>query len=232
MRSEELPVVRHLALFSDMGETQFARLMQAAYLQIFPPQVQLISEGDPADFLYVVVDGCVELFARANGRETTMALVRPVSTFILAAVIKDAAYLMSARTIEKSRVLMIPSQDIRDAFQQDAAFARSIVVELASCYRGVVKGQKNLKLRTGTERLANMLLRAHGDQGSAGRATLHCDKKTLAALLGMTPENLSRAFAALKPYGVEVNGSEIQLSRVEDLEALAMPTPLIDDGAV
>lgn len=228
MRSEDLPVIGQLPLFADMGEDHFAELMRAAYLQTFPPQVELISEGDRADFLYVVVEGCVELFARANGRETSMALVEPVATFILAAVIKDAVYLMSARTTEKSRLLLIPSEDIRAAFRRDDTFARAIVVELASRYRAVVRDHKNQKLRTGVERLANRLLCLEAEQGGNGVLTLPYDKRTLASLMGMTPENLSRAFNTLKPYGVDVNGSDIRLTKMADLRRLAKPNDLID----
>ena len=45
----------------------------------------------------------------------------------------------------------------------------------------------------------------------------------------MTPENLSRAFNTLSPYGVVVNGAEIALTLMDDLKTLAKPTPLIDD---
>ena len=231
MRLEDRDDVRRLALFSDMEEASFEELMQAAFLQRFPAQVQLIEEGDRADFLYVVVEGCVELFAGANGRETTMDLIHPVSTFILAAVMKDAVYLMSARTTLKSQILMIPSANIRDVFERDAAFARAMVVELASCYRQVVKGLKNQKLRSAVERLANYLLAAEREQGGDGAITLGTDKRTVAALLGMTPENLSRAFNTLKAYGVEVDGRDIRLTASGALEQLAKPTPLIDDPA-
>lgn len=230
MRPEDMTAVHDLPLFADMSDAAFARLMQASYLQLFPPQVQLIAEGDPADFLHVVVEGCVELFASAGGRETTMGLVYPVSTFILAAVVRDADYLMSARTAEKSRVLMIPARDIRSAFAEDGHFARAVVAELAGSFRTLVKEFKNHKLRTGVERLANRLLRLNAEQGATGRLALPYDKRTLASLLGMTPENLSRAFGTLRPYGVEVNGSEIRLTRISDLESLAKPNPLIDDS--
>lgn len=230
MRPEDLNEVRQLPLFADMSEAAFTRMMQAAYLQVFPPQIQLISEGDPSDFLYVVADGCVELFSTANDRETTMALVYPVSTFILAAVLKDAAYLMSGRTMEKSKLLLIPARDIRQAMGEDDAFARSIIVELATCYRAVVKEFKNHKLRSAVERLANRLLSLHRSQGSNGMIIMPYDKRTLASLLGMTPENLSRAFGTLRPYGVQVNGAEIRLAKLADLEALAKPHALIDDG--
>lgn len=136
---------------------------------------------------------------------------------------------MSARTLGRAKVLLIPSQDVTQAFREDGAFARAIVVELANCYRGVVKEHKALKLRTAVERLANRLLRYHRDQGGNGPFDLPYDKRTLASLLGMTPEHLSRAFNTLRPYGVEVNGGTITLTDVPSLELLAKPNPLIDD---
>ncbi|CAN0581923.1 unnamed protein product, partial [Laminaria digitata] len=173
--------------------------------------------------------GCVELFGRSNGRETTLAMVRPVGSFILAAVLKDAVYLMSARTAQKSQILMIPSENIRQAFENDDTFARAIVIELANCYRSVVKQHKDLKLRTAVERLANRLLRYHKDQNANGSIELPYDKRTLASLLGMAPENLSRAFNTLKPYGVEVDRSTVRLKDLKSLETLAKFNPLIDD---
>lgn len=232
MRSEDLPTIRELPLFSTMEEENFAELVQAAYFQRFPPGVQLIREGEKADFLHIVVDGTVELTAHSNGRETTMQLVRPVETFILAAVVRDAVHLMSGRTVKPCQILMIPSQSIRDIFARDAAFARAIVCELGSRYRAMVKALKGQKLRTAVERLANYLLRLETDQGEAGRLKLPMEKRALASLLGMTPENLSRAFNTLAPYGVEVEGAEVRLKKRKDLEVLAKPSLLIDDPDV
>lgn len=232
MRATDIPEIRSLRLFESMSESAFDSLMQAAYLQTFPAQLELIREGDPADFLYVLTDGCVEMFARTNQRETTMGMVHPVGTFILAAVLKDAVNLMSARTVQKSKLLLIPSANVRAAFERDEAFARAIVQELAGCYRGVVKDQKNLKLRSSVERLANRLLRFHQEQGASGSLDLPYDKRALASLLGMTPENLSRAFNTLKPYGVEVDGATVHLSDVDSLARLAKPDALIDDLAI
>lgn len=232
MRLGELEEIRDLDLFKTMAEKNFSDMMNAAYLQTFPSQVELIREGDPADFFYVVIEGCVELFAKSNDRETTMAMVRPVGTFILAAVLKDAIYLMSARTCDRSKIVMIPSQDVRSAVNKDQEFAGSIINELAGCYRAVVKEQKNLKLRTTVERLANRLIKFHAEQGGNNTIELPYDKKTLAALLGMTPENLSRGFNTLKPYGVTVKGNYIDILDFESLAALAKPNQLIDDRVI
>ena len=229
MRPDDLPAIRNLDLFRAMADDRFETLVQAAYLQSFPPRVELITEGDPSDFLHIILEGSIDLFASWNGRETSMATVRPVSTFILAATVRDATYLMSARTLEKSRIILIPSEDVRAAFDADGDFARAVVRELAQCYRSVVKAQKDLKLRSSLERLANYLLRQQKRAGGDVAFDLPHDKRRLASFLGMTPENLSRAFKSLQNYGVAVDGTCITINDQSDLETLARPSPLIDD---
>ncbi len=229
MRPENRSHVKDLSLFRGMSDEAFDRLLAGSYLQRFPAHVVLVREGDPADFLYIVIDGGVELFSSWRDRESTMSIARPVSTFILAAVIKDAPYLMSARTLDSSSILMIPSGNIRAAMAADGAFGVAMVGELAACFREVVKAQKNLKLRSGVERLANYLLKLDAAQDNSGRIVLPIEKRLLASLLSMTPENLSRAFATLKAYGVTVNNAEIQLLDLDDLRRFARPALLIDD---
>ncbi|SMX50989.1 helix-turn-helix domain-containing protein [Actibacterium lipolyticum] len=220
--------IRDLTLFANMDEANYRALMRGAYVQNFPPRIDLIHENEPPDFLHVVLSGSVDLFSAWNGRETSMATVRPVSTFILAASVRNLPYLMSARTLEKSRIALIPSQDVRAVFSEDSAFAQAIVAELAQCYRAVVKNTKDLKLRTSLERLANYLLRQQDRTGSL-EFDLTMEKRRLASFLGMTPENLSRAFKGLEPYGVKVAQNHIVITDLEDLTRYAKPNPLIDD---
>lgn len=229
MPDSEYPAIREYHLFAGMADENFASLMRGAYVQNFPMQIELISEGDPSDFLHVVLSGAVDLYARWNGRETSMATVVPTSTFILAATIRDAPYQMSARTLEKSRIALIPSANVRAAFDADGGFARAIAAELALSYRVSIKSQKNLKLRTSLERLANYLLQAQQRAGGGADFDLDREKRHLASVLGMTPENLSRAFKALLPYGVKVDGTRITILNQANLERFAKPDPLIDD---
>ncbi len=229
MRDSDIPAIRSLPLFNEMAEESFTELVRGAYVQNFPQHMELIVEGDDCDFLHIVVDGSVELLANWNGRETTMTILREGATFILAAAIRDAPNLMSARTLERSRVIMIPAEDVRAVFEKDHAFARAVVMELAYCYRGVIKGVKGLKLRSSIERLANYLLKLQKKMGGEETFTLSVEKRRLASILGMTPENLSRAIKALRPYGVEIDGNKVSITKPDDIRVLAKPTPLIDD---
>jgi CRP/FNR family transcriptional activator FtrB len=228
VRQSDWKLIRALPLFRDMSDANFEKLVGAAFLQRFPLHTTLINEGDLPDFLHIVVEGSVEMFSAHNGHETTIEIMRPVTTFILAAVIRDEVYLKSARTLSPAQILMIPAQTVRDVFDRDAAFARAIVNELAERYRAVVCSLKNEKLRTSAERLANWILKTNRQQGDHQRVELMFDKRTLASRLGMTPENLSRNLALLAKYGVTSSGREIVIDDSSALQRFAKPNALID----
>lgn len=228
MRQAEIDLVRALPLFEKVSEKHFDELIGTALLQRFPQGVTLIHEGDLPDFLHIVVEGSVEVFARHNEHETVLDILQPVSTFILAAVIRDEIHLKSARTLTPAQILMIPAQAVRDVFDRDAAFARAMVNELAGRYRALVRALKNEKLRTSTERLANWILQEDVRQGGKGKILLNIDKRTLASHLGMTPENLSRNLAQLSRHGVVTSGPVIDIEDIVELRKFAKPNSLID----
>ncbi len=232
MRPEEIEEMVRLPLFDGVDASHSEALLRDSFLQRFPACVELAREGDPADFLHVVVDGQVEVFSAYRDRETTVAVLGPGHSFIVAAVILDRVYLKSARSLTTARVLLIPAAAVRRVFAADAAFARALAQELAYAYRGIVKELKNQKLRTGLERLANWLLAHDVEMGSKGHFTLPFEKKVLASRLGVAPEVLSRSFASLVPYKVSVRGSRIDLGDIEALRTLAKPMPTIDDRQV
>lgn len=228
MRDEERNEIRGLALFRNMATPGFDALMQAAYAQEFPAQLQLARQGVRANFLHVLVEGSVELFAEWNNRDTTMAIVSPVSSFILAACIKDAQHLMSARTLEPCRLVLIPAVDVRAAFRRDSEFALDAINELASGYRTMVRHAKNLKLRNSRERLAAYLLQQSAEQGGATGFVLPHEKRLLASYLGMTPESLSRAFKALSESGVHIQGMRATITDFNLLRTIAVPDSLME----
>jgi CRP/FNR family transcriptional regulator, transcriptional activator FtrB len=246
MKLDDSDAIRDLPLFAGISDAGFQQLTQAAFLQRFPAQVTLINEGESADFLHIVLDGLVEMFASHGDRETVLTIVRPITTFILAAVVTDQVYLKSARTLTQSRILMLPVGPVRAVFDDEPAFARAVVFELGLRYRDEVRELKNQKLRPGTERLAAWLLgqateegllpleRTGEDRDAQGADStetsflLPFEKRVLASRLGMTPENLSRAFASLANFGVVTSGRGVTLNDPAALRRLARPHHLID----
>ena len=226
MRIGEKPEIARLPLFRDMDDAMRERIFAGSFLQVFPPQLVLFELGQHADFLHVLVDGLVELSATSGGRDTTMRIVEPITSFILAAVVNDLPYLMTARTLEPSRVLLVPAALIREVIRQDAALMQATMHELALAYRDLVRALADMKLRQSAERLGNYLLQQEGQQAAAGTIHLRAEKRVLASLLGMTPENLSRAFSMLANHGVRVNGGKITIIDRNALCKFARPDPI------
>jgi CRP/FNR family transcriptional activator FtrB len=229
MRPTDASIVRSLPLFSGMQPKNFSQLIEAGYLQQIPPGVVLAHEGERPDFLHVLVRGAIEFFSAKGGRETTLSLIMSHGAFILAAVVLDQLYLKSARTLQGSVIVLIPAEAVRSVFKQDPAFARAVVAELAARYRGLVKDLKNQRLRTGIERLANWIIAQNHLLGRPGSFRFPIEKKALANLLGMRPENLSRSFADLAEFGVRVEGAKLTILDERALHTFARPDPLIDD---
>lgn len=227
MRSEEKPEIASLPLFCEMNEAERERIFSASFLQVFPPQLTLFEQGQKADFLYVLVDGLIELFASGAGRDTTMRIIEPVSSFILAAAITDMPYLMSARTLSSSRILLIPAALMRDVVGKDHALMEATMRELALAYRDLVLALADMKLRQSAERLGNLLLQQERRQGVPGKVQFRTEKRLLASLLGMTPENLSRAFAVLAQHGVRANGATATITDRAALECFARPNLVV-----
>ena len=80
----------------------------------------------------------------------------------------------------------------------------------------------SMKLRSSVQRLAGYLLGLVEDpEMSPARFVLPYEKRFLAARIGCTQENLSRAFAALRSRGVETQQGVVVLRDVPGLRAFA-----------
>jgi len=229
MRIGEKPEIARLPLFREMAESQRDIVLAGSYLQVFPPQLTLFEAGQSADFLHVLVDGLVELFVGGNGRDTTMRIVEPVSSFILAAALTDMPYLMSARTLASSRILLVPASQLRRAIGKDSALMQAAMHELALWSRDLVRALTDMKVRQSAERLGNYLLEYSSRSGNREKFELRGEKRLLASLLGMTPENLSRAFGTLKNHGVALDGAQVTIENLERLRLFARPDPVPSD---
>ncbi|MHC5308001.1 cyclic nucleotide-binding domain-containing protein [Bartonella sp. LJL80] len=228
MRAEDQALIRQLDLFSQASEETFLSLVGPGFFQRFPPGVTLVEENAMQDFLYVLVEGQVEMYATSYGRETTLDVIQPVGLFILAAILNDDVCLQSARTLTEAQVLMIPASRVRQAMDEDTAFMHAVVRELARRYRMTIKELKNQKLRNGSERLANWILAQADYEQCENYIDIPFEKRLLAYRLGMTPENLSRAFATVSQHGINVDGSRIIFTDRQKLINFAHPDKLID----
>ncbi len=230
MRPRDLEIIRALPCFEEFDDEQLSAITAGGLLQRFPRETVLFEQGERPDFLHVLVEGSVMLYGgTAEGRETVIEILTPVDTFILAAALTDTPYLMSAKVLEPSNILMLPARSLREHMATQPKLALIMLASLASQFRRMVRQIKDLKLRTSTQRLGAFLLRLAEPLEDGVTVELPVNKQVLASRLGMTPENLSRAFATLAEHDIQIKGRTVVIGSIERLRVYCNPDTLIDD---
>ena len=212
--------VRSIPLFENLSDRCLPALLKSASIRYFPARVLLFTESIRANALYTLLQGSVELFSEHHDRRSTIAIIRSVKPIVLTSIVDDLNPI-SARTLERSELLLLPLKVVHELIDSDSAFARTITYELARDLRATIEDFKNHRLRTSIERLAEWVLRSDEDAGGTGRFVLPYGKHVLASHLGMAPENLSRNLASLGALGVAVRGREVSLTDRAALAELA-----------
>ncbi len=190
-------------------------------------------QGAMPEFLYVLLEGHVALSSTAaDGTTALVDVLDPVDDFVLASVLTRLPYLMTARAVTPCRLLVIHAGGLVDLVEREAALARALLGSVSREFRTMVRPVRDLKLRTAAQRLGCYLLALVKDaEALTADFRLPFDKGLLAQRLGCRQENLSRAFAALRAYGVETHGSRVILHDIARLKALAVPDELSEAEA-
>ena len=212
--------VRSIPLFRNLSDRCLPALLKSASIRYFPARVLLFAENSRANTLYTLLQGSVELFSEHHDRRSTIAIIRSVKPVALTSIADDLNP-VSARSLERSELLLLPLKVLHELIDSDAAFARTITFELARDLRATIEDFKNQRLRTSIERLAEWILRSDEEAGGTGRFVLPYGKHVLASHLGMAPENLSRNLASLGVLGVAVRGREVSFTDRAALAELA-----------
>jgi len=220
---------REIALLAGIDDRVRRRLMAESFTRKLKPRTIIFAEGTPAAHLHILMSGAVELFGTSGGREAVIALLEPGDSFIMAAVVKDAVTLMSARTIEESQVLYVPAATFRQAMHVDPVLAVKVAMELGTGFRSMVKNLRDHKLRSAKQRLAAYLVRLARARKGEVEIELPVTKRVLSSLLGVEPESLSRVFLELRTIGVEMKRDQVYIADMAELEKLANSDWVIDN---
>lgn len=217
-----------VALFANVGADCRARLMARAVRHAVKPGTVLFDQGDIPTFQLILVVGAIHLYGRSGDREVLIEAITPPDLVIPAAVVTEAPYLVQARAVEPSQVLMIEAGTFRQVLAEEPALAQAMVGCLAGQFRRLVRQVKNLKLRSAVQRVGCHILALAAQQGTPGRAVLPYEKHLIASQLGITRESFSRALAALQEAGIAVEGEIIHIRDPALLAETCQPDPLID----
>src|ERR1700722_9464104 len=213
------PVLEHVASVGDIADVAQGEV--------------LFHEGAMPASLYVLLDGRVSLTGTAaDASSAVIDILGPNSSFVLANVLTDEPYQMGADVVANSTVIRIPAASIRAVVTEQPAAAMAMMRAMSAELGAMTRQVFDLKVRIAAQRLGAYLLTLVTEPtATQAEFRLPVNKGLLASWLGGRAENLSRAFLALRAYGVETHGSRVQLHDIARLRAYAGAALLEGDAA-
>lgn len=186
-------------LFSAFEETALRRVVEAAAPITCDRNFVIFEEGDEASELFVVKTGRVAVGRRSiDGRESLVALMEPGDLFGEMPLFDQGNRSASARALERSVVLRIPYEPVREALDHDPPLLWDVVSLLAQRLRATDSALADAVLLDVTGRTAKRLLELAGD---AAEFQLPITQEELAGLVGASRERVNKSIAAFIRLG-------------------------------
>jgi CRP/FNR family transcriptional activator FtrB len=220
-----LEALRATPLLRDLAGAVLDRLAAISEIVETPEEIEICRQGDTPDALIVVLNGQLAGFSTAaNGTIAVVEVIRTGETLGLATLLARLPRLFGVRTIAPSRLLSIEAEGLLALVEQEPSLVTALLRAQANEFHAMVRQVCDLKLRTTAQRLGCYLLALSTEKkANATALRLPFDKRLLAARLGCRQENLSRAFAALRDFGVETHGARVILHDIASLTAYSEP---------
>jgi CRP/FNR family transcriptional activator FtrB len=223
--SNILAALRSTPLLRDLADPVLDRLAAISKIVNAPEDTVICRQGDAADELIIVLGGQLAGFTTAaNGTVAVVEVIRSGETLGLATLLARLPRLLGVRTVTPSRLLSIKAAGLLTLVEQEPSLVTALLRAEANEFHALVRQVCDLKLRTTAQRLGCYLLSLSMEkQANATALRLPFDKRLLAARLGCRQENLSRAFASLRGFGVETHGARVILHDIASLRAYSEP---------
>jgi len=218
----DLTLVRKTAMFGGLEQDFHTFLLKEAGVQQTGPGGTVFMQDDPVTACFIVLEGWVKLYRlNQSGDEAVVSVFSQGQSFAEAAVFSMVKYPVSAEAVTEARLLRIPRAALQHKVTQDPRFALSMLASTSQHLHQLVSQIEQLKVQTGTQRVARFLTSLCPVQEGSCTIGLPYDKALIANRLGMKPESLSRAFARLRPVGVRVERNAAAIGCIRRLRNYA-----------
>jgi len=213
-----------LPLLGSLPKPVRERLLESSRVERLAARSELFTKGESPKDPNIVLSGIIDLSCSYKNNEYTALMMAAGDVFMPAAALYAEWYLISARALTASRILMIDAEIVRHEAKSSTELALGLARVMAGQWRVALKIILDLKCRSPSQRLAAFLLRLH-DSGEAAPAEIPFSKRQLASRIGMQPETLSRTLQTLAANGLYLRGREIIVTNRAAAEAFCGPDP-------
>ncbi len=208
-----LDLLRSVPFLSDCSEAELGALHDAGDLARVGPDDVLHSEGEVVREVNILTAGLVGATRlHPNGSVVLVDIVQPMRPLSLPAAWLGIPAPAGMQMLTSGRLIVFQFADLRAVLDRYPTLERPLFDLALRELHGLEIEAYDLKLRSAPQRLAMYLLSLVNEpEETPVRFVLPFEKRLLAARIGCSQENLSRAFAALRPLGVETQRGVVVL---------------------
>lgn len=135
-RTYKVRALRATEPFEDLSDSQVGRIVNLCREEIHEAGTTLFSEGDEANTLYLVREGKVALLTRSGPSPTAEMVTVDVVTrgrcFGWSALVAPHVFTLSAKCLEKSRILALARTDMQRLFAEDPDMGYKVMGRLTT----------------------------------------------------------------------------------------------------
>jgi CRP/FNR family transcriptional activator FtrB len=209
---------RDTGFFAKFGDASFASFIDASYIQTTPANISFITALQQSDLIFTLIDGKTLMFGNIDDRPVALKLQDGPQMIQLGQAVLGHPYEWSVKTLTDSQIVVTPTSVLQKLFEEDTDVRRAVTEEIATSHRVLQHDLFNHKFRRSAHRLAYWILGEVHKSPDTVDLKLSFEKRILASLLGMSPENLTRSFVALSSRGVKCNGRMVVITDQNKLE--------------
>jgi CRP-like cAMP-binding protein len=220
-------VISKLPLFRQLSRAQLDMLVGHSQLHESRRGAAIVRRGTRMPGVIALAYGSAKVsLRRANGEEKVVRLLGPGEIFGLAAALLDRPCPVELVALQNSLVATVPPMPVLHLMEQDLRFAGRTARALAERMLELVAELEASVQQSSLQRLARYLdsLAVPNGQPGSWLARLPATKTTVAALLGVKKETLSRMLRELATRNlIAVAGAEVAIVDRPGLARLASP---------
>ncbi|MBU1211153.1 MAG: Crp/Fnr family transcriptional regulator [Alphaproteobacteria bacterium] len=218
MEAGDSATARGAILLASLPNELAETILQRATTRTYHRGETIFLQGDPADFIFVVLDGWMKLFRiTPTGSEAVVGVFTKGRSFGEAVAFAGGTYPVSAEAVTEGRLLLVRAGILSSMMKDRPEIATAILSSAFRHLQGLVSQLEQLKAHTGAQRVAEFLLELCNSETGSCTITLPYDKTLIAGRLGMQPQSLSRAFNRLEPLGVRIAHNQASIADVDKL---------------
>jgi CRP/FNR family transcriptional regulator, cyclic AMP receptor protein len=192
---------------------ELAEISRHATTREFRPRTVLMSEGDDADNLYLILEGRVRAYVSdADGREAVLSVMGPGEYFGELAF-DEGPRSASVITLETCRMLVVPREDFVDFVKRNPTFAFNFINRLIGRIRALTNNVRSLALMDAYGRVARLLLESSVTENGVQVIPEKMTQAEIASRVGCSREMVSRilkdlvqgAYITIEPERMVIN---------------------------